>query len=151
MKKKYSTKPVRRSLGKGGSTDASHNLFTRRSPGTAGRRRLGEGGFVNLRALLALFLCFTGVALAIFAGRDVAVRPASEPERYMPVPGSMPESEAAGLAELEQYWHDRLTFPTGRFDPAWVQAAADQHARMTSGVPAGQHLKLNLANPNALS
>ena len=125
MKKKYSTKPVRRSLGK--------------------------GGFINLRALLALFLCFTGVALAIFAGRDVAVRRASEPERYMPVPGNKPESEAAGLAELEQYWHDRLTFPTGRFDPAWVRAAAAQHARMTSGVPAGQHLKLNLANPNALS
>jgi hypothetical protein len=69
----------------------------------------------------------------------------------MPVPGSKPESEAAGLAQLEQYWHDRLTFPTGRFDPAWVRAAADQHARMTSGVPEGQHLKLNLANPNALS
>jgi hypothetical protein len=69
----------------------------------------------------------------------------------MPVPGSKPETEAAGLARLEQYWHDRLTFPTGRFDPAWVRAAADQHARMATGVPAGQHLKLNLANPNALS
>ena len=55
------------------------------------------------------------------------------------------------LAELEQYWHDRLTFPTGRFDPAWVQAAAAQHARMATGVPAGLHLKLDLANPNALS
>jgi hypothetical protein len=140
MKKKSSTR----------STDTRHNLFTHRNPATAGRRRLGEGGFVNLRALLALFLCFTGVALAIFAGKDVAVRPASEPERYMPVPGSK-ESEAAGLAELEQYWHNRLTFPTGRFDPAWVRAAAAQHDRMTSGVPAGQHLKLNLANPNALS
>ena len=129
---------------------ARHSLLTRRNPATAGRRRF-EGGFINLRALLALFLCFTGVALAIFAGRDVAERRASEPERYMPVPGSKPESEAAGLAQLEQYWHDRLTFPTGRFDPAWVRAAADQHARMTSGVPAGQHLKLNLTNPNALS
>ena len=48
-------------------------------------------------------------------------------------------------------WHDRLTFPTGRFDPAWVRAAVAQHARMTTGVPAGQHLKLNFANPNALS
>ena len=150
MKKKSSTKPVRRSLGKGGSTDARHSLLTRRNPATAGRRRL-EGGFINLRALLALFLCFTGVALAIFAGRDVAVRRASEPERYMPVPGAKGQSEAAGLAQLEQYWHDRLTFPTGRFDPAWVRAAAAQHARMTTGVPAGQHLKLNRANPNALS
>jgi hypothetical protein len=91
------------------------------------------------------------VALAIFAGKDVAVRPASEPERYMPVPGAGSHSEADGLAQLEQYWHDRLTYPTGRFDPAWVRVAAAQHDRMTSGVPAGQHLKLNLANPNALS
>src|SRR5882724_7648144 len=141
MKKKYSTR----------STDARHSLLTRRSPATAGRRRLSEDGFVNLRALLGLFLGFTGVALAIFAGKDAAVPRASDPERYMPVPGSGSHSEADGLAQLEQYWHDRLTFPTGRFDPAWVRAAAVQHAQMTSGVPAGQHLKLNLANPNALS
>src|SRR6266516_2729591 len=125
MKKKYSTKPVRRSL--------------------------GEGGFFNLRALLGLTLCLFGVALAIFAGREAALRPAPEPELYRAVPGSSSESEAAGLEQLEQYWHDRLTFPTGRFDPAWVRAAAAQHAQMTSGVPAGQHLKLDLANPNALS
>ena len=141
MKKKRSTH----------SADARNSFFTRRSSATAKRRRPGAGGFINLRALLALLLGFTGVALAIFAGRDVAVRPASEPDRYMPVPGSKPESEAAGLAKLEQYWHDRLTFPTGRFDPAWLRAAAVQHGRMTSGVPAGQHLKLNFANPHALS
>src|SRR6266516_1911855 len=125
MKKKYSTKPVRRSLGK--------------------------GGFFNLRALLGLTLCLFGVALAILAERGAAPRPAPEADRYMPVPGTGSQSEAAGLAQLEQYWHDRLTYPTGRFDPAWVRAAAAQHARMTSGVPAGQHLKLDLANPNALS
>src|SRR6478752_5482670 len=138
MKNKSSTKPVR------------HSLLTRRNPATAGQRRF-EGGFISLRALLALFLCFTGVALAIFSGKDVAVRPASEPDRYMPVPGAGSHSEADGLAQLEQYWHDRLTYPTGRFDPAWVRAAAAQHDRMTTGVPAGQHLKLDRANPNALS
>src|SRR6266704_1047184 len=83
MKKKYSTKPVRRSLGKGGSTLA--------------RRSLGEGGFFNLRALLGLTLCLFGVALAIFAARE--------------------------------------------------RAAAAQHARMMSGVPAGPHQKLNLGGP----
>ena len=61
------------------------------------------------------------------------------------------QSEAAGLAQLEQYWHDRLTYPTGRFDPRWVRAAAAQHARMTSGVPAGVPRKLNPASPIALS
>ena len=122
MKKKCSTKPVRRSLGK--------------------------GGFINLRTLFGLTLGLSGIALAIFAGKESAVPRAPQPERYMPVPGST-ESEAAGLAQLEQYWHDRLTYPTGRFDPAWVRAAAAQHAQMTSGVPAGQHLKLDLANPSS--
>src|SRR5204862_3624789 len=127
-----------------------HSFFARRSPAPAARR-YREGGFFNLRALLGLTLCLFGVALAIFAAREAALRPASEPERYMPVPGASSREEARGLEKLEQYWHDRLTFPTGRFDPAWVRAAAAQHARMTSGVPAGQHLKLKLANPNALS
>src|SRR6266478_4690326 len=124
--------------------------FARRSPAPAAQR-YREGGFFNLRALLGLTLCLFGVALAIFAAREAALRPASEPDRYMPVPGAGSHSEAAGLEQLEQYWHDRLTFPTGRFDPAWVRAAAAQHARMTSGVPAGQHLKLNLGGPVPLS
>jgi hypothetical protein len=141
MKKKCSTR----------STDPRHSLSTRRSPAIAGQRRLGEGGFINFRTVLGLTLGLSAIALAIFAGKDVAVPRASEPERYMPVPGAKGQSEAAGLAQLEQYWHDRLTFPTGRFDPAWVRAAVAQHERMTTGVPTGQHLKLDRANPNALS
>src|SRR6266404_3748918 len=125
MKKKYSTKPVRRSLGK--------------------------GGFFNLRALLGLTLCLSGVALAILAERGAAPRPAPEADRNMPVPGASSQSESARLAQLEQYWHDRLTFPTGRFNPAWVRAAAVQHARMRSGVPAGFYLQRNPANPLPLT
>jgi hypothetical protein len=114
-------------------------------------RRISESGSVNLRTLLALTLGFSGIVLAIFAGKGGAVQRASEPELYRAVPGNSSESEAAGLEQLEQYWHDRLTFPTGRFDPAWVRAAAAQHARMATGVPAGQHMKLNPDNPKALS
>jgi len=110
-----------------------------------------HGGFFNLRALLGLTLVLSGVALAILAGKDGALRQPSQPERYMPVPGGNSRDEAVGLQELEQYWRDRVTFPTGRFDPAWLRAAAAQHARMAVGVPAGQHLKLNRPNPNALS
>jgi hypothetical protein len=113
--------------------------------------RRAQSGFMNLRRLLALTLGLSGVTLAILAGKDGALRRPSGPEHYMPVPGSNTRDETTGLAELEQYWHNRLTFPTGRFDPAWLRAAAAQHARMATGVPAGQHLKLDLANPNALS
>ena len=116
------------------STNARQISFARHSP-TPAARRFREGGFFNLRAVLGLTLCLSGVALAIFAGRDAVLRPAPEPDRYMPVPGDKSESESARLEQLEQYWHDRLTFPTGRFDPAWVRAAAVQHARMASWRP----------------
>src|SRR6266403_2910367 len=104
--------------------------------------RRSQSGFINLRMLLGLTLGLSGVALAILAGRDGALRRDSQPARYMPVPGDSSQEEAIGLSQLEQYWHDRLTFPTGRFDPAWVRAAAAQHASMATGVPAGLHLKL---------
>src|SRR5438874_8604614 len=126
---------------------------------TRARRSLGKGGFFNLRALLGITLCIVGLALAILAERDGALRrpdtratrPYQEPERYMPVPGVGSQTEAARLAQLEQYWHDRLTFPTGRFNPAWVRAAAAQHARMTVGVPSGHYSRLNPASPLPLT
>ena len=128
------------------------------------KKSTSQSAFFNLRVLLGFTLSFLAVALAIFAGWGGALRspdgpsrtgvPAGHPDqpaRYMPVPGANLQDEATGLAQLEQYWNDRLTYPTGRFNPAWVRAAAAQHARMPSGVPFGQHLKLNIANPNALS
>src|SRR6476469_371493 len=121
------------------------------TPSAPARGSLSQGGFINLRILLGLSLGLSGIALAIFAGKDAAVPRASEPERYMPGPGAKGQSESAALEQLEQYWHDRLTFPTGRFDPAWVRAAVAPHDRMETGVPAGQHRKLDITNPNALS
>ena len=115
------------------------------------RSRLSQSGFINLRTLLALSLVFSGIALALFAHKEGQIQRASEPDRYMAVPGDSSQSEAARLGQLEQYWHDRLTYPTGRFDPAWVRAAAAQHARMTSGVPAGPYRKLNPTGPLPLT
>ena len=128
------------------------------------KKSTSRSAFLNLRVLLGFSLGFLGIALAIFAGRDsflrtlqgpvrtdVSAAPSDDAARYMPVPGrNNSREEANGLARLEQYWNDRLTFPTGRFNPAWVRAAARQHARMPSGVPFGQRMKLDLANPNAL-
>ena len=104
-------------------------------------RRLGEAGFFNPRALLGLTLCFVGLALAIFAARESSLRRTPQPARYVPVPGGNLQGEAARLAELELYWRDRVTYPTGRFDPAWVRAAAAQHARIARGIPAGSYHK----------
>lgn len=138
---------------------ADRNFFARRKRVTR-RRVLQEGGFFNLRALLGLTLVSAGVALAVVAGRDGALlRPfsgisaAAQPEfpRDVAVPGGNLRDESSRLGQAEQYWHDRLTFPTGRFDPAWLRAAAVQHAQMATGVPAGFHPPRNPSNPLPLT
>jgi len=61
-------------------------------------------------------------------------------ERYMPEPGGEPDD----LDRMEAQWNDRLTYPTGLFDPAWVRRAAAADARITRAVPFGvQRLQLN--------
>src|SRR2546430_7113444 len=99
-----------------------------------------RSAFFNLRALLAFTLCFVGVALGLFAHFSPLTNHSSlssatgalQPARYMPAPGQRPETEAEDLGRLEQYWNDRLTYPTGRFNPKWLRAAAAQHARLRS-------------------
>ena len=128
------------------------------------KRHSARAAFFNVRVFLGITLGVLGLTLAIFAGKDTLLRtpdqPSAsdvstglpeEPARYLPVPGHNTREEAAGLAQLEQFWFDRLTFPTGRFNPSWVRAAAAQHARMQKAMPFGQHLRANLANPNVLS
>jgi hypothetical protein len=64
-------------------------------------------------------------------------------ERYMPVPGG----GADDLDRMEIDWHNRLTYPTGLFDPAWVRRAAVADAGITRSIPWGlQATKLNLSN-----
>jgi hypothetical protein len=115
------------------------------------RRLIGQGGFFNLRVLIALPFCFSGALLALFASGVFSGRDAGRPARYMPVPGIRPETEAADLGRLERFWNDRLTYPTGRFDPRWLRAAATQHARLPMGVPAGVPALLNPRSPLAFS
>src|SRR5439155_20191029 len=94
--------------------------------------------FFNLRVLIGFFFCFGGVLLALFAFGAFSGRDAEQPARYMPVPGGRVESGAADLGRLEQFWNDRLTYPTGRFNPACVRSAAAQHTRMPSGIPSAR-------------
>jgi hypothetical protein len=109
----------------------------------------------NLRALFASLFCFTGILLALVASRENLPHgpqngSATTKQRYQPVPGARPESEALELGQLEQYWNDRLTYPTGRFDPSWVRTAAAQHARLARGVPAGRPATRKSRSPLSL-
>ena len=52
-------------------------------------------------------------------------------------PGQVGEAGEASLTAVEQYWQTRLTYPTGRFNQNWVNAAARQLKRVKAGVPKG--------------
>ena len=46
-------------------------------------------------------------------------------------------SDGERLLEQESYWSARRTYPTGRFDPAWVRLAAAKDALIPRRIPAG--------------
>src|SRR5437667_4705878 len=58
-------------------------------------------------------------------------------ERYMPVPDGEPD----GLDRMEEEWNNRLTYPTGIFNPLWVRLAAAQDALIPRTIPLGIPLK----------
>jgi hypothetical protein len=63
------------------------------------------------------------------------------------------ERDGDRLLEQEGYWMHRLSYPTGRFNPAWVRQAAEQDKGIQRRVPAGRKLDLKslAVNPLALS
>src|SRR4051794_28973747 len=102
--------------------------------------------FLNMRALFAFALCSLGVTFACVAlvpssrlPLQASSESAAEEEeqmRDMPIPGKGGK-ESQDLAKLERFWSDRLTYPTGRFNPAWLRNAAKEHSRMPVAAPAG--------------
>ena len=112
-----------------------------------------RSAFVISRFVAAFALFFLSAALIVFAFSTRLERPqlaeASDKaesgerlERDMPTLGENPGDEAKDLQRLEQYWADRVTYPTGKFDPQWLRNAAAQHARMQTGIPAGNFPKI---------
>src|SRR3954469_7753940 len=79
---------------------------------------------------LALF-----TALAVVGSKQVgsAGSPSARgAAKYAPVKGGTEE-----LGTADAYWNTRLTYPTGRYNPAWLRAAAHQAARLPARTPAG--------------
>ncbi|MEP6956185.1 MAG: hypothetical protein ABI883_05115, partial [Chthoniobacterales bacterium] len=108
-----------------------------------------QSGFSRARLLLACGLGATALLLGIFAVAGVPsslLRPAAEPPRYLAVPGE----KAEDLERIEAQWNDRLTYPTGQFDPAWVRRALVQDETIARSVPAGQRPSLASDSPLTL-
>src|SRR5436853_2532695 len=112
-------------------------------------------GFLQIRALFAVLLFGAGICLAKFSFappqfvKGAHARGDADRPRNMPVQGERGEE----LNRMEEEWNNRLTYPTGLFNPAWMRVAADADSLITSAVPAGVPLKnLNLAgSPLVLS
>ncbi len=83
---------------------------------------------------------------------------------FSPLPRSVPRgnlstqftlghapTDAERLISEEEFWTHRLTYPTGRYSPAWTRKAAEQDSAIKRGVPAGRKgvvKNLALAGPN---
>src|SRR5438067_311960 len=118
-----------------------------------------RSGVSHLRVILAFALCSVGVLLAASSftppvehshgATSAGATDTGKLQRDMPVPGGEPDD----LNRLEVEWNNRLTYPTGLFDPAWVRLAAATDALISRAVPAGlQSTKLNSSeSPLALS
>src|SRR6476620_7657884 len=99
--------------------------------------------------VFASFLFFwAAVCLATFSfhveDQEARSREAREPERYMPIPGGEPDD----LDRLEAEWNNRVTYPTGRFNPDWVRRAATADRLVTRALPLGAG-RLNLRTNSA--
>lgn len=100
-----------------------------------------------VRLTASFSLCCFAAALAILATINSEHRAEKSP-RY----AAVPQSEAGGLDALEAQWAARLSYPTGKFDPWWVRAAAVQDAAVTRSIPSGQHAaQFSLANGRAVA
>src|ERR1051325_2871738 len=83
---------------------------------------------IVLVAIAALALCS---ALAVAGSRNSSPAKNAATAKAKFAPG---EEE---LGASDAFWNQRLTYPTGRYNPAWLRAAAQQAARLPSRRPAG--------------
>ncbi|MEY2548136.1 MAG: hypothetical protein QOD64_718, partial [Verrucomicrobiota bacterium] len=94
------------------------------------RKSPSGSGIFRPRIFGAFLLFSTAICLATFAINDLP-RPERADrvpvsKRFMPAPGGDPDD----LDRMESEWNNRLTYPTGIFNPAWVRLAAAADARM---------------------
>src|SRR4051812_32787735 len=57
---------------------------------------------------------------------------ASSAAPYTAIPDT---GEGEDLGRIDAYWSDRMTYPTGDYDPAWVREAAREDEHIESAVP----------------
>ncbi|HEX9988980.1 MAG TPA: S-layer homology domain-containing protein [Chloroflexia bacterium] len=107
-----------------------------------------RGLVVVLTLLMALGIT-AGAMLVRWQGSSPNAATAFEP--YIPQPGTG-AGESKELHSMEDYWHTRVSYPTGRFDGRWLLEASQQDKLVQERVPAGRVIynRGNGASPLAL-
>src|SRR5881409_2200887 len=87
------------------------------------------------RIVSIVVVCAAALAALVLGSRHwTGARASVSPAHYVPVPDG---EKGEQFAAMDSYWNDRLTYPTGRFNPAWLRRAARQDARISSRRPSG--------------
>ena len=87
----------------------------------------------GMRIVSIIVVCAAALAAFVLGSQHwTGASPSATPPHYLPVPGG---ERGEHFAAMDAYWNDRLTYPTGRFNPAWLRQAARQDKRIVSRVP----------------
>ena len=99
------------------------------------RARNGERPSMRRMRIISIVVVGVAAFAALVLGTQhwTGAKASASAPRYTAVPGG---EKGEQFAAMDAYWNDRLTYPTGRFNPAWLRAAARQDARIARGVPA---------------
>ena len=76
--------------------------------------------FVSALVVGLIALGVGAVVLAVPGHHSARATAPPSAAAYMPVPGT---GEGEKFGAMDTYWNDRLTYPTGHFNPAWLRAA----------------------------
>lgn len=94
---------------------------------------------VTLAILAMLALGTGGIALRLQTTAPATPNaPLPRFEGYVAEPGEGRDAEAGNLLSVEAFWNTRVTYPTGRFQTAWLLNAAQQDKHVSEAVPAGR-------------
>jgi len=117
-----------------------YRLHDRGFAGFAARREDAEMTHLRRARVAALIIVAVLAVAGGFAARSFeggSAHSKAALQKALATPGQVGEAGEASLTAVERYWQTRLTYPTGRFNQNWVNAAARQLKRMKAGVPKG--------------
>jgi hypothetical protein len=60
-------------------------------------------------------------------------------------------TDAERIIDAETYWNHRVTYPTGKFNPAWLRSAAKQDKAVHRGLPKGKRRGQNKNNDSTVT